>query len=106
MSPKVKFQTDKYKKARGGNSRWLSLFCETCLEPIVTYQKDGPGMLKRLYLDRMMNVDTSKWLNGNFTCPKCETLLGVSIIYKKENRPAIRLLPAMVGKKIVSSNEL
>jgi hypothetical protein len=72
----------------------------------VIYQKDGPGILKRMYLDRMVNVDTHKWLKSNLECPKCKTLLGVPIIYKKEDRPAIRLFAGAVGKKIISSKEL
>lgn len=106
MKSKTKFQSDKFKKARGGYSRWLSVFCEKCKEPIATYQKDGPGILKRMYLDRMRDVDSSKWVKSNLECPKCKTLLGVPIIYKKEDRPAIRLLPGMVGKKIVKEELL
>jgi len=59
-----------------------------------------------MYLDRMMGIDTQKWLKPNLECPKCKTLLGVPIIYKKENRPAIRLFAGAVGKKIISSKEL
>ncbi len=106
MSKNSKFQSDKFKKARGGFSRWLQVFCESCIAPIVIYQKDGPGILKRMYLDRMVNVDTHKWLKSNLECPKCKTLLGVPIIYKKEDRPAIRLFAGAVGKKIISSKEL
>ncbi len=106
MASKVKFQSDKYKKARGGKSRWLQIFCEKCEELLVKYQKDGPGILKRMYLDRMMGVDTGKWLKENLVCSKCETVLGVPIIYKKEDRPAIRLFAGAVGKKIISSKDL
>ncbi len=106
MSQKTKFQSDKFKKARGGNSRWLSVFCEKCQEPLVKYQKDGPGILKRMYLDRIHEIDTRKWLKSNFECPSCKTILGVPIIYKKEDRPAIRLFAGAVGKRIISSNDL
>lgn len=106
MPKKSKFQSDQYKKARGGKSRWLQIFCEKCEEPLVKYQKDGPGILKRMYLDRMHGVDTVKWLTENFVCPNCETLLGIPIIYKKEDRPAIRLFAGAVGKKIISAKEL
>jgi len=53
MESRIKFKSDIFKKNRGGYSRWLLLNCEKCKNPIATYQKDGPGMLKRLYLDRM-----------------------------------------------------
>ncbi len=34
-------------------------------------------------------------------CPECKELLGVHMIYKKEDRPAYRLFVGAVGKKIV-----
>jgi hypothetical protein len=100
MEPKLTLKNDKYKKARGGRSCWLELSCEKCKNKIVTYQKDGPGILKRLYIDRMIgkNIPTGK----DLTCSKCKTLLGVWIIYKKENRPAYRLFAGAVEKKVIS----
>ncbi len=94
----IAFKNDKYKKARGGRSRWLELSCEKCKNRIVAYQKDGPGILKRLYIDRMTgkNIPTGK----NLICNKCKTLLGVRIIYKKENRPAYRLFVGAIEKKL------
>ena len=49
----VKFKSDKYRKARGNYSRFLNVLCEHCGAKILVYQKDGPGPLKRLYLDRI-----------------------------------------------------
>ena len=103
MSKKVSFQSDKYRKNRGGNSRWLSLSCEKCKSLILLYQKDGPGILKRLYLDRIVNFKNHA--DKNLICKKCKALLGVKMIYQKENRPAYRLFVGAIEKKIVKSDK-
>lgn len=95
-----KFINDKYKKARGGYSRLLDITCEKCGNHVCYYQKDGPGILKRMYVDRML--DTSK-ANKQLTCSKCGWLLGNKIVYEKENRPAYRLFVGAVIKRIVKS---
>ena len=103
----TKFKSDKYRKARGGHSRFLNVLCEHCGAKIFVYQKDGPGPLKRLYLDRIF---ASKNL-GNFqklpinkipdlTCSKCKSVLAIPYIYKKEQRKAFRLFVGAVTKKI------
>ena len=104
MVSKIIFKNDKYKKNRGGYSRLLSLTCDKCKTPIFLYQKDGPGMLKRLYLDRI--IAKEKISGKNLICNKCKMLLGIRIIYQKENRPAYRLFAGAVGKKIVKLVEL
>lgn len=48
------FKTDQYRKSRGGYSRWLEIRCRKCKNVIAIYQKDGPGNLRRLYLDRIL----------------------------------------------------
>ena len=85
MTSKGLFKNDKYKKNRGGYSRLLLLSCDKCEKPISFYQKDGPGILKRLYLDRIIGSEILT--DKNLVCKKCKTLLGIRIIYKKENRP-------------------
>ena len=61
------------------------------------YQKDGPGPIKRLYLDRIVRHDVKR--AKALSCPHCKTLLGTHMIYKKENRPALRLYQGAVAKK-------
>ncbi len=104
---KVKFKQDKYKKARGGYSRLLEIKCEKCSNPIALYQKDGPGPLKRMYLDRiffpgklakLQNVAIKKI--PNLICSKCKQIIGIPYIYQKEKRPAFRLFEGSVTKKI------
>lgn len=98
---------DKYKLARGKYSRLLILSCRVCGREILTYQKDGPGNLRRLYLDRiffpinLVNLQ-SKSINSikKLTCPKCREDLGTPYIYKKENRKAFKLYQDSLTKKI------
>ena len=93
---RTKLISDKYRKSRGGRSKKLTLACEKCERVIFDYQKDGPGLLKRLYFDR---IDNPKFIGSKeLSCPKCKTLLGVKIIYKKENRLAYRLFAGSVIK--------
>jgi len=88
-----KIKSDRYKKARGGWSRIIKLHCVECGEYLFDYQKDGAGILKRLYFDRIFKELPKKPLK----C-KCGQLLGIPIIYKKEERPAIRLFSGVVKK--------
>jgi len=107
MSKQTSFKSDRFRKNRGGSSRWLLLHCEKCNNSIAVYQKDGPGILKRLYLDRILLPAILKDKNNkNLACKKCKTSLGVRYIYEKENRQAYRLFAGAVGKKIVKGDEL
>ncbi len=62
----LKLKSDKYRKARGGYSRFLNVFCHHCGHKVLMYQKDGPCELKRLYMDRiffqknLLNYKTSR----------------------------------------------
>lgn len=78
----------------------LALACESCGQHLCNYQKDGPGPLKRLYLDRMEPAPAAKQLK----CPSCGEVLGTHIIYKKENRPAYRLYVGSIIKTIIPAD--
>lgn len=93
------FKNDKYKKVRGGYSRLLNISCQKCGDHICLYQKDGPGNLRRMYIDRISEpkVSVSK---KDLSCPKGH-IIGVKIIYNKEKRPAFRLFVDSVVKKII-----
>lgn len=101
----IKLKSDKYRKARGGYSRFLNIFCEHCGAKVLVYQKDGTGPLKRLYLDRifapkgLVNFQTMSKM-PNLVCSKCKTVLAIPYMYKKENRNAYRLFVGAVTKKI------
>lgn len=107
MSNKVSFKSDKYRKSRGGNSRWLLLYCEKCDNKIAIYQKDGSGILKRLYLDRILLpkilIDRT---NKNLICKKCKTVLGIRGTYKKEGRLIFKLFGGVINKKVLRGNKI
>ncbi|MDI6785933.1 MAG: hypothetical protein QMD92_04405 [bacterium] len=98
----VKLKSDKYKKARGGNSRILKISCSNCKTNIFSYQKDGIGTLKRVYIDRIISEQSIIPAN-NLVCPNCKKVLGTPMIYKKENRPALRLILGAITKKVIFS---
>lgn len=102
---KTVFRSDKFKKARGGYSRLLQISCEKCDANVCLYQKDGPGLLKRMYVDRMINSSASL-ANKELRCPSCKETLGIRIIYKKEQRPAYRLFAGAITKKILNSRKI
>ena len=101
----LKFKNDRFKKIRGGHSKYLLLSCEKCKSKLFLYQKDGQGILKRLYLDRIIfpkDLGSKK----NLECEKCKTILGILILYQRENRTAFRLFAGAVTKKIIKAYEL
>lgn len=98
---KTIFKNDKYKKVRGGYSRLLKISCQKCDEYICNYQKDGPGNLRRMYVDRIINPKVSI-LRKDLSCSN-NHLIGVKIIYEKEKRSAFRLFVDSVIKKIIKS---
>lgn len=100
MSAQLRFKNDRFKKNRGGPSRWLLLSCEKCKTQLMIYQKDGGGVLMRLYLDRIVSP---KGMNPKLKleCKKCKTILGLPIIFEKEKRPAYRLFVCAIEKKII-----
>lgn len=95
---KLLLTNDKYRRTRGGRSRLLDISCRKCGEHICLYQKDGPGTLRRMYVDRIVEpkVSTSR---KDLSCSGGH-LLGIKIIYEKERRPAFRLFVDSVTKKI------
>ena len=99
----LKFKSDKFRKLRGGHSRWLLIFCEKCKKQLFVYQKDGPGILKRLYADRILGRNDNP---SRLVCKKCNTVLGVSMTYKKEHRRAYRLFAGAVEKEIISEKRV
>ncbi len=93
------FQRDEFQKNRGSNSRVLDVTCAHCGTHVTFYQKDGPGMLKRMYVDRFIDFTPA----GNaLRCASCDRELGILYTYEKETRPAYRLFVGAVDKKIVS----
>ncbi len=103
----MKLKRDKYKSARGKYSRLLELSCRVCDTTVAMYQKDGPGGLLRLYMDRIHAPEKlvgfqHKSLKDipHLRCPNCEEMIGTPYIYKKEKRKAFRLYHDALKKKI------
>ena len=101
------FKKDRYSKARGGYSRYLNLYCSSCKNFLLLYQKDGPGILKRLYMDRIFSplelTDLQKTdYKENLVCKHCKNIIGFSIVYEKENRKSFHLKQGAFIKKIIT----
>lgn len=96
---KFSFKRDQYKDNRGEYSRFLNIFCERCESHLFLYQKDGPGELRRMYLDRILAPEVPKG-KKEIACKSCGKVFGTHILYEKENRPAIRLYQGAVIKRV------
>lgn len=93
------FKNDRYRRVRDGQTKQLQIQCAACGETICEYQKDGHGQLLRMYLDRISNSSVD--ITGvSLKCPQGH-LIGVKIVYAKEDRPAFRLVPGSIKKSIV-----
>lgn len=108
MKQVFKVKRDKYKQARGGYSRLLDVCCRKCEKVVVVYQKDGPGNLRRLYLDRIFKPENLTNLQNKviknikpLKCSNCNEVLGIPYIYSKERRKAFRLFQDAVIKRII-----
>lgn len=95
----MEFKNDTYRKSRGGRSRFLDIRCRKCDKHICVYQKDGPGNLRRMYVDRI-NKPAVSILKKELVCPNGH-LLAVKAMYEKEKRSAFRLFVDAVTKKII-----
>jgi len=106
----MKLKRDKYRNARGGYSRFLEISCSKCGSFIAVYQKDGPGILKRMYIDRIFKPEKWEEYQGrkiseipNLKCEECGQLIGTPYIYKKEKRKAILMIQGSFSKKITKT---
>lgn len=95
-----KLKKDKYKSARGGHSRLYKISCESCGAQVCVYQKDGPGALRRMYVDRMFVFTPA---GKDLVCVSCKKTIGIGITYEKENRPAYRLFEGSVRKQMTTT---
>ena len=92
---------DKYLEARGGTAHMVNVNCAKCGKKILFYQKDGPGWLKRCYLNRIFGIEKWEALqhNGNLRTPDempnlvcdCGNLIGTPMMHK-DGRLAFRLI--------------
>ena len=103
----MEWKNDTYKQVRGGYARLLAVSCATCGTHLFYYQKDGPGIVKRLYLDRIYQSHAYAGLQHralqhlpHLLCLQCGEHLGMPMLYQKEQRLAFRLFAGAVTTKI------
>jgi hypothetical protein len=109
---KIKFKYDVYTKSRD-NPALLKLTCSYCNHLIIFYQKDGPGLLKRCYLDRILYPKENELLQHlpfnekvfpNLTCQNCKQIIGYPYLYEKEKRPSFKLVQEKFNSQEISLN--
>ena len=90
---KFKLIQDKYRNNRGGHSQFINIYCAACNTYLLLYQKDGfkRQQLKRIYIDRIIAPQNAVAQSGKLICPNCEKVIGLPIMYQKEDRSAISL---------------
>lgn len=108
MEKEYNIKKDKYTEARGGTSKVLDIYCEKCDTKLLQYQKDGPGILKRFYMDRIISPDNLVNLHKQdidqvekIVCPNCERMIAVPYIYDTENRKSFRIFVDAIKKDIL-----
>lgn len=112
MAKKIRKGTPKLKRdefqRRRGPPQLLAIHCSSCGKKVATYQKDGPGSLKRMYLDRIFepkdlaNLQTSARKPSDYgplLCPDCKAQLGSPSVYEPEKRLAFTMIPGKVKPK-------
>jgi ribosomal protein S27E len=108
METTFRLKRDSYRDTRGGYARFLNIYCAGCGSHVLLYQKDGPGVLYRLYLDRIFAPE--ELANRQFVkdlkqlpellCTSCGALLGTPTIWQEENRSAYQLTEGSVVRKV------
>lgn len=104
---KIKLKSDRYRAARGGSAKLLSLRCSSCDSFILLYQKDGPGQLLRCYINRIFapkhlaelqfqEIKSPSSMSA-LKCQGCQKLLATGMRHK-DGRLAYRLIPGAVKK--------
>lgn len=102
-----RFISDKYLQARGGKPHFLNIYCDHCGQHLLLYQKDNPGKLKRLYLDRIVAPSHLAELTEHpiedapqLRCPKCNRLIAIAELYDQEPRGVYLLLSFATINKV------
>jgi hypothetical protein len=85
----MKIKKDKYLRERGGTAKIIKISCSKCGSQIFIYQKDGPGWLKRCYLNRIINPKGDSY-KEKLSC-NCGEIIG-SLTKHKDGRMAYNLI--------------
>jgi len=102
---------DKYFRERGGSAKIINVSCAKCKNKLFIYQKDGPGWLKRCYVNRILWPENYIILAKNknlepkelplLKCSSCQEIIG-SPMRHKDGRIAFSLIR---GKFIRAANK-
>lgn len=110
MTKDYELKKDEYTEARGGTSEVLDIYCTKCDTKLLQYQKDGPGVLKRFYMDRIISPNDLVGLEKKnvekvekITCPQCKRMIAIPYIYDTENRKSFRIFVDAIKKDIIYS---
>jgi len=98
----IKLKKDKYRAKRGGSAKLIDVICTNCGSKVLLYQKDGPGWLKRCYLNRIFwppkyaNLQKDKRIKSiermpKLVCLKCRKVIGLPMKHK-DGRLAFNLI--------------
>ena len=97
---------DEFSQARGSYSRIVNILCRKCKTLIAVYQKDGPGNLRRMYMDRIYDPLNLVKLKEKpiekipeLKCHHCKRILGTPFFYEKDKRKTYRMYQDAVIKK-------
>ena len=105
----VSLKKDRYLKERGGAAKLVSVLCAKCGERVLLYQKDGPGWLKRCYLNRIFEPEEYSKLQHDkkhrkveelpkLLCQNCKSVIGFPTRYK-DGRIAYALIRSSFKRK-------
>jgi hypothetical protein len=108
MTQRFSLKRDAFRDARGGYARFLNIYCIACRVHVLLYQKDGPGVLYRLYLDRIvapeplasLQLRTALSQIPDLVCSSCGAGIGTPCIWEEENRLAFLLKEGSVLKRV------
>lgn len=106
----IKLKRDSYRAERGGTAKLIDIMCSKCDAKVLLYQKDGPGWLKRCYLNRIFGPEEYERLQHDkaireprdmqsLKCPKCMSVLGTPMRHK-DGRLAFAIIPGSFKRKI------
>ena len=109
----MKLKRDSYRAERGGKAKLIDVICSACGAKVLLYQKDGPGWLKRCYIngifepDQYSKLQKDKSLKGPDDMPKlecsgCRKIIGIPSRHK-DGRLAFTLIPGSFKRKINKS---
>lgn len=98
---KLKLKKDRYFRERGKSAKMIRVSCFVCGNFLLLYQKDGPGWLKRLYLNRIYAPEEYACLQRNLRIKtprdlqplycSCGALIGSPMVHK-DGRLAFHLV--------------